>query len=70
VTAAARQADYRRRRDAGRVTLRIEVDEIELAEKLRQGGYLDGHDDRGALEAALARLVADLALVTLRGGDA
>jgi hypothetical protein len=65
-TVAERQRRHRQRIANGRVILAVEVDEVNLAEKLVEAGYLSSQDDsRSALQAALERAISDFAVVTV-----
>ena len=56
---ADRQRNYRKRQTAGKIVLRIVIDEIEMAEILSKRGFLDTDDadDRQAVEAAIQRMI-------------
>ena len=56
---ADRQRHYRQRQSAGKLIVRIEIDEIETAQILSKRGFLDtgGADDRRAVEAAMQRMI-------------
>ena len=60
--AAERQRHYRARRNAGRVSLRIVVDEAALADALVSARFLRAElaDDRKALAAAVERLLQSI----------
>ena len=61
-SAAERQRDYRARRDAGDVTFRLVLNEVDTAEMLIAGGLLpeSDADDREKLTAALEQQIAIL----------
>lgn len=67
---AERQRTRRARRAQGRVVLRVEVDEVDVEELLIAEGYLAEWqtDDRGAVQAALGKLIARLVTRDLIAG--
>ena len=74
--AARRQRALRGRRALGRVVLLVEVDEVAVTERLMAVGRLAPRnaDDRGCVQAALAKLIEDweggaLRVTPAAGGD-
>lgn len=65
--AAERQRQYRARRGAGRVALRVVVDEVAVAEAMIAAHFLPASlaDDRKALAAAVERLLATVVVTDL-----
>jgi hypothetical protein len=63
VTAAARMRRLRQRQAAGRITLQVELDEVQLVETLTTARLLDPLADpsRADLERAVERLIEALA---------
>lgn len=68
MTARDRQRRYRDRRRAGRRVLRIEVDDVDLAERLIASGFLArvDADDPAALARATARLLTSIESADVR----
>lgn len=66
-TAADRMRVLRKRRARGFAVLPIEVDEVDLPEKLVAAGYLsaDQVDDRAAVARAASRLLSSIEVADL-----
>lgn len=62
MSSADRVRAYRRRRDAGRVVLPVEVNEVDTVEALIEAGRLLPHEaeDRGAVAVAISKLIEEL----------
>jgi hypothetical protein len=65
---ADRMRQHRARKARGRTALLIEVDEIALVEKLKEGGFISPHqaDDRAAVTAATNEMIGTLLAENLK----
>jgi hypothetical protein len=69
VSAAEKMRAYRERAAAGRICITVEVDAVDLAERLIEAGFLrpEDYDDRDALRLGLEHVVELWTRVTDNG---
>lgn len=62
MTPAAKQRAYRERKKSGRIVVRIEIDKVDVSERLIEAGLLDAWDadDPDAIASALASATVTL----------